>query len=610
MTVVAPGESPVAWGAPLEVGPAEPGDGPARRKSDRRRRPPLEVFAAAIGLLLPIAFVTSLDSAPWSLRAAILLVVAGVGLPVLLAQVRGPRPLAARAAVAFLAAGALSALLSQNHTTAVFGLYNQGTGLLFMTALAGAWAIGRSLRPEARPLLEAALIVGILINVAVALLAATVGLTSISSDLVDASGRASGLSGNPVHLAALGILALALIVPRLAKSAAAWALPVAAVAAATQLSGTRVALVVMAAMAVWAARRHGLRVAAILAVLLVLGLALGSAIGGAPNGSATTRSGSLGSWRNRPATWLTARSSIVNHPVLGVGPGQFRTATSATHPVSVALTEGPDALFSDAHNLFVEYATTTGALGLGALVIWLVAAIRPARGWLLVGALGVLVIHLLEPQSVVTTPLAFLALGASAPLATAGGRRGVGYRVATWSCLVLAVLAGSVFLVGEYQAHQAQLDLSPGPAAQADRLLPPWSRTAALLARVWTFQGISNHHDQADYQRSRAWRVDALQRDSTDPALWNDLAQFDATIGKDPKAAETEFTTALRLNPTSALAMTGLAHLAGDRCDTARQKYWQQRADQVSPPLAAPPVPSGLANQQPATLTCAGPAPG
>ncbi|MDQ1376917.1 MAG: hypothetical protein QOE15_1090, partial [Acidimicrobiaceae bacterium] len=243
MTVVAPGESPVAWGAPLEVGPAEPGDGPARRKSDRRRRPPLEVFAAAIGLLLPIAFVTSLDSAPWSLRAAILLVVAGVGLPVLLSQVCGPRPLAARAAVAFLAAGALSALLSQNRTTAVFGLYNQGTGLLFMTALAGAWAIGRSLRPEARPLLEGALIVGILINVAVALLAATVGLTSISSDLVDASGRASGLSGNPVHLAALGILALALIVPRLAKSAAAWALPVAAVAAATQLSGTRVALV-------------------------------------------------------------------------------------------------------------------------------------------------------------------------------------------------------------------------------------------------------------------------------------------------------------------------------------------------------------------------------
>ncbi|MDQ1415225.1 MAG: hypothetical protein QOF81_838, partial [Acidimicrobiaceae bacterium] len=177
-------------------------------------------------------------------------------------------------------------------------------------------------------------------------------------------------------------------------------------------------------------------------------------------------------------------------------------------------------------------------------------------------------------------------------------------------CLVVAVLAGSVFLVGEYQAHQAQLDLSPGPAAQADRLLPPWSRTASLLAQAWTFHGITNHHNQSDYERSRAWRVDAVHRDNTDPALWIDLAQYDATIGRDPKAAETEFMMAVRLNPTSALAMTGLAHLAGDRCDIARQKYWQQRADQVSPPLAAPPVPSGLVHQPPATPTCAGPAPG
>ncbi len=458
MTVVAPGESPVAgFAAPPEDGPAQPGDRLARRKADWRGRSPLELFAVAIGLLLPIAFVTSLDSAPWSLRAAILVVVAGVGLPVLLSQAGGPRPLAARAAVAFLMAGALSALWSQNHTTAVFGLYNQGTGLLFMAALAGAWAIGRRLGPDARPLLERALIVGILINVAVALLAAMVDLTSISGDLVDASGRSGGLSGNPVHLAALGVLALALIVPRLAKAPVAWAVPVAAVAGATELSGTRVALIVMAAIAVWAARRHGLRVAAILAVLLVLGVALGSAIGGSPNGSATARSASLGSWRNRPATWLTVGSSIVSHPLLGVGPGQFRTATSAKHPVSVALTEGPEVLFSDAHNLFVEYGTTTGALGLSALVIWLVAAIRPARGWLLVGALGVLVIHLLEPQSVVTTPLAFLALGASAPVVTPRPQRGITSQIAAACCVALAV-------VGRISVSGGRIPGSPGPA--------------------------------------------------------------------------------------------------------------------------------------------------
>jgi O-antigen ligase len=578
----------------------------------RRGRSPLELFAAAIALVLPIAFVTSLDSAAWSLRAAVLLVVAGVGLPVLLSQTRGPHPLAARAAVGFLAAGAVSAVLSQNHTTAVFGLYNQGTGVLFMAALAGAWAIGRRVRPEARPLLERALILGVLVNVAVALLAALVNLTGVSGDLVDSGGRSAGLAGNPVHLAALCVLALALIVPRLTASPLTWAVPVAALAAATQLSGTRAALVVMAGIAVWAGRRHGLRVGALVAVLVVIGLAVGSTMGSASTSSATARSASLGSWRNRPATWLTAGSSIVHHPLLGVGPGQFRTATSAKHPMSVALSEGPDVLFTDAHNIFVEYATTTGLLGLGALVIWLVAAIRPARGWLLMGALGVLVIHLLEPQSVVTTPLAFLALGASAPVAcaTSGRRRRVGYQVATWSCLALAVAAASVFLVGEVQAHQAQLDLSAGPAAQADRLLPPWSRTASLLAKAWTFHGITNGHNQGDYQRSRAWRMAAVQRDNTDPVLWNELAQFDATIGKDPKAAQSEFTRALRLNPTSVLAMSGLAHLAGDRCDVAQQQYWQERADQLSPPPAASTVVPGLANRQPATPSCAGPAPG
>ncbi len=596
MVVISPGVArleAVATGEIAEVGSRQ---GPGRS--------PLELFAAAFALLLPIAFLTSLDGAAWSLRAAILLVVAGVGIPLLLSQTRGPDPLAARGAVAFLVVGSASAALSQNHTTAIFGLYNQGTGLLFMASLAGAWAIGRRLRPEARPLLERALVFGILICVAVALLAAKVNLTSISGDLVDAGGRSAGLAGNPVHLAALCVLALALIVPRLATSPWTWALPVAALAAATQLSGTRAALVVMAAIAVWAARRYGLRVGALVAVMLVLGLAVGSMMASSSTSNATARSGSLGGWRNRPATWLTVRSSIVSHPLLGVGPGQFRTASSAKHPVSVALTEGPDALFTDAHNLLVEYATTTGALGLGALVIWLVAAVRPARGWLLVGALGVLVIHLLEPQSVVTTPLAFLALGASAPLATARRQRGITSQIAAVSCLALAVVAASVFLVGEYQARQAQLDLSPGLAAQADHLLPPWSRTAALLARAWTFHGITNHHNQADYQRSRAWRLVAVQRDRTDPALWNDLAQFDATLGKDPAAATTEYLTALRLNPTSVLALGGLANLAASRCDVAQQKYWQQRADQVSPPLSEPIGPSGLAGQQLPPSSC------
>ncbi|MDP9074792.1 MAG: hypothetical protein M3N98_11575, partial [Actinomycetota bacterium] len=274
---------------------------------------PIELFAAGLAFLLPIAVARGLAADTWSLRAAILLVVAGVGLPILLSQTRGPRPLAARAAVAFLVFGTASAVLSHNHTTAIFGLYNQGTGLLFMASLASAWAIGRCVRPEARPLIERALLAGVFINVGVALLASVVDFGTIGVTVLDPSGRSSGLAANPVHLAALAVLGLALIVPRFVARPAVWSLPVAAIAAAAQLSGTRGALVVMAGVVIWAGRRHGLRVAAMLAVLLVLGVAGATAVGSSSAVSATARAGHLDDWRNRPVTWLSTRHVVVAH---------------------------------------------------------------------------------------------------------------------------------------------------------------------------------------------------------------------------------------------------------------------------------------------------------
>ncbi len=541
--------------------------------------------------MLPITFVSGLDANTWSPRAAILLVVAAVGLPVLLSQTRQQQSLAARAAMAFVAVGAASAVFSQNHTTAVFGLYNQGTGLLFMAALAGAWAIGRTLRPEARPLLERALLIGVFINIAMALLASVVDLNGFGLNLVDAGGRASGLTGNPIHLAALAILGVALSVPRLAASPVTWAPPMAAAAMAAQLSGTRGALVIMAGIAVWAGRRHGLRIAALLALLLFLGLAAGTAIGTSSTSSATSRAGNLGDWKTRPVSWLSARHSVIQHPLLGVGPGQFRTATSPYRPVSVGLAEGPERLATDAHNIFVEYATTTGLLGLGALLVWLIAAARSARGWLLVGAIGVFAIHLFEPQSVVTTPLAFLALGASSSFGAIRDRpsRTARQLVLPLCCIGVAMVAGSVLLFGELEMHQAELDLRTPPAQRANSILPAWPSTASMLARVWLFHGITNGHNPADYQVSRSWRLTAVQRDNTDPALWNDLAELDESIGR-RQDARAEYASALRLNPTSVRAMNGLARSAHSRCDTTQEQYWRQQARRFAPvgPASSP----------------------
>ncbi|HEX3541915.1 MAG TPA: O-antigen ligase family protein [Acidimicrobiales bacterium] len=574
-------------------------------------RSPLELFAAAIAVLLPVAYTPGLEGQAWTARSALLLLVVAVGLPVLWRQARGQQPLAARAAIAFLLVGAASALLSPNPTTAVFGLYNQGTGLLFMASLSSAWAIGSCVSLESRPLIERALIVGVVINAVVAVVACLLPpASSAASNWFDPSGRVQALAGNPVHLAALAVLGLALIVPRFATSAVRWALPVAALAAAVELSGTRLALLVMLGMVMWAGRRHGVRAAATLGVVVILGLAAGSAIVPSANSGATQRATSTQDWKTRPATWLSARHSIAAHPLLGIGPGQFRTATSPYRPVSVALAEGSDKLFTDAHNLFVEYLTTTGILGLAALAVWLVAAIRPARGWLLVGAVGVLAIHLAEPQSVITTPLMFLALGAAAgrrrpaavPALSSPPDRAL--RAAVPAGLVaLAVAAAAVFLVAEFDLAQGQLDLRASPVQQANRLLPAWPRPASLLARVRLFEGITGHRNGPQYQESRAWRVVAIHRDDTDPALWSDLAEYDASRGRNRDAAA-EFLQALRLNPTSARAMDGLGRLAQAACDPSQAALWHARSVRVAPlPAAAPGV--QVAGTSPEPL-CAG----
>jgi lipopolysaccharide/colanic/teichoic acid biosynthesis glycosyltransferase len=74
-----------------------------------------------------------------------------------------------------------------------------------------------------------------------------------------------------------------------------------------------------------------------------------------------------------------------------------------------------------------------------------------------------------------------------------------------------------------------------------------------------------------------------MNRDDTDPTLWNGLAELDESIGLTHNAM-VEFLSALRLNPTSTRAMDGLARLARARCDVGQDLYWTHRSRQVSPP--------------------------
>src|SRR4051794_39171642 len=102
------------------------------------------LVAVAAAFLLPVVFSTSLSAQAWAPRAALLLVVAAFGLPRLVLLLRSEARPPALAAVAFLGVAALATALSPQPILSLFGLYNWGTGLLFVAALVGAWALGAS----------------------------------------------------------------------------------------------------------------------------------------------------------------------------------------------------------------------------------------------------------------------------------------------------------------------------------------------------------------------------------------------------------------------------------------------------------------------------------
>ena len=534
----------------------------------------------ALTLLLLVGYSTNLAAGFWSPRAAGVLVLAAAGLPVLVRLALTPSSLRrpATAAAAFVAWAVLSTALSPRPLLALLGRYNQGTGLLFVAGLAGAWALGSTASERARLTIERAVLVGALVNGAVAVLQTAVDLNALHWDLVD--NRAPGLLGNPVHLGAISAGAIALIVPRLAGRPRQWAPALALVAAAVQLSGARAALVVAVVVTVGSciALRLPTMTTTIACGALVAGVLAGTivaAAAGTASASARTSTGADGGMSARVDTWVAARHSTARHPLLGVGPGRFQAATSRDRTLAIARAEGPEKVFTDGHNLVVEYAVTIGLPGAAALVAWLVLAALLGRGPRLLFALAVLAVGLVEPQSVVTTPVALLLLGAAGP-ALLSARRGTGERSVTGAFVAVALAAGGLLLIGDFHLDQARLDSSVGHARAAERLLPPWPEPASRLSFVYVYRGELTRAER-DRAEALRWRTEAVRRDTDNPGLWNDLGDAKAKAGDDT-GAQTAYRRALARDPWSIRALNGLGRLAAASGDSAGARSYFRRS--------------------------------
>ncbi|HUF83732.1 MAG TPA: O-antigen ligase family protein, partial [Acidimicrobiia bacterium] len=276
---------------------------------------------------------------------------------------------------------------------------------------------------------------------------------------------------------------------------------------------------------------------------------------------------SLEGTESRLSVWGYGAEAAAERPLLGWGPGRFAAATTPRYSPQV-MREG---VFDSAHSWPVEYATTTGLLGLVLLLGWLGLAARAAGGPLAWFTALYGLFALVEPMSLALTPVVLLALGASGPSSRLEAehrqRRGSGYEgLIAAAGAAAGLLIAAPYLAGERAMADAVLDTSPSAWRRADGLLPAWPEVAHLGARVSAFHGLSSDGDD---HRRRALRLarQAVDRDPANARWWAHLGFLEMKWGS-PAAAGAAFDEALDRLPWYPLALEGTAQLAAATDDT------------------------------------------
>jgi O-antigen ligase len=606
--------------APSAAGPQVPprDQAEAVERQPHVERPSRLGWGVAIGAFLVIcAVVPEGQTAELPAKAAALLVLGAAGLPFLVVRALGRGPArraasevwAARLAVAFVVVALLSTLNSVRPVLAVVGLYDQFTGLLFIAAMAGCWAIGTGLTAPDRRLLESAFIAAAVVNAVVALFQeffnlGTIGLYSYAS--VDPD----GLLGNPVFFGAVLAASLALIGPRFVVSPRRWWFPAALITVGLGIGGERLPAILAVAVALWGLLvawwawrrmtpstgsdpgpgteidlRTAMAWAGAFAAVVIGGILLGSLIARIKSHAGVTthlaQSTAGETFGQRFAAWKAGLHAIAHHPLLGWGPGQFRAANTPYWPLSEERLT-PNMEFADAHNFLIEFATTVGLIGLALLIGWLVMAFWNRRGPLVVFALVMLVMELAEPLHVALLPMAMLGLGAALlvgptepPDEPAIGRR---VRLAAVVLAAVAFVPAMSLIVGDAFVQEASTNYAVADekdavsdANVAERLLSPWDLPATLLSDIRLYQSYDNVKGAA--ASSLYWAKVAAGRDPTNAPILVSLANIEL-YSEHVSAAYQAALQAEKAFPWYGPALSALGTVAYDQHHMALARHW------------------------------------
>jgi O-antigen ligase len=587
-----------------QTGPRSPtrqGQGP---RAGRRPVAPLGpgplAWAVTVGaVLLGVVALTNERTEYFGPRVTILLVLAALGLPTLALRAwSSTLAWPARAAVGFLVVAAVSAALSPAPLIGFFGADEVGTGWLFLLCLAALWALGTDLGDPGAVLLGRGLVLLALLNAGATVLeVGGQGWSLLGHVVAHFPGMQFGLAqplgfaSNPVYSAQLIVGGLALLAWRSApRNPWAWWAMTAGLGVGTYLSGERYGLVLIAGLAVWVLATRKAKAAAAFAVAtgggLLVGLAFQKVVQAGSSANFRSVASANGAVGPRLRIWSAGLHAVFARPFFGIGPGQSQAATLPYRSVTSVVHDG---IFPDTHNFLVEFAVTTGLLGLALFLAWLIPAVRRARGALLLYSLAILAGGLLEPLDLTTTSLAFLALGAAAvgsvqrdPTVVPGAHVEMP-EWTTWAttaarvvAVVVALFAGITVMVGNTELQDGIVGLNPATLAAASRHLPMWSDGPNATSDVLSALGESNRNATL-IQQAIAWNRVAIARNPGDATAWRRLGFNEAVIGN-LAAASSALKRSLALDPTIQQTYFDEVSVAVQRGDTPAALRWAQRA--------------------------------
>lgn len=325
--------------------------------------------------------------------------------------------------------------------------------------------------------------------------------------------------GNPVD--AVGFLAVCVPAALAAPARATWRTVLvfvvigAGFAVAEERSAYLLPVVALAATA-WFVRpgwkRLGLAAGSIVVVVAVWTLLPPSAI----PGGATERYTAVGQFqtlegeRQRMAVYGANLRAVGERPLLGWGPANAWTGFLSSGTPEQIEQAGRD--WADAHNLLLEFAVISGAIGLAAFG-WLALAVAPralrpppTRRWLAAGAVTLSVYAFVEPLAVVLTPLLFLFAGAasggrSVEPAPRPGRpvgRGRAARVGAVVALATVTSVAAVNLTASALEQWGHTHYDADWSLRAATRVAPWRITASeALALSLAIDGRAGDEDAA-----------------------------------------------------------------------------------------------------------------